>query len=306
MCRTVEVEHVRNLHGPAERLRACALDKPLSVPAIRWPIEVSNVPWAQIDDLFADHPKVRALSDAAFRVHVAAICYCNRHLTDGHLVGHDQAGLTRLTTAELAAAVTELVTAEVWHRTEAGYYLHDFLDWNPTRERRLAEKAASRNRKEKERLSRQESRRDSRRKGGVTPPGVSDPSPSPSPSPKTESETALRSARRDAPKAPPPPDATPFVAFVLSTWPDVRTVPETAWRDACPALDLLAEARKAHAWELSQPASRRKRDHRRFLDGWLRRAQERAATAPLTRQPPLRATSPAATKEDFDGGPRTL
>lgn len=116
-----------------------------------------------------------------------------------------------------------------------------------------------------------------------------------------------RTVRREPAAPSPPPDATPLVAFVMSTWPDVRTVPETAWRDACPALDLLAEARKAHAWELSQPASRRKRDHRRFLDGWLRRAQERAATARLdTRQPPPRATSPAATKEDFDGGPQTI
>lgn len=66
----------------------------------------------------------------------------------------------------------------------------------------------------------------------------------------------------------------------MSTWPDVKSVPEAAWLAACPAVDLLAEARKAYAWEQSQPASKRKRDHRRFLDGWLRRAQERAATSP--------------------------
>lgn len=261
--------------------------------------------WAQLDDKMPRHPNVRALSDAAFRLHVAAICHCNEYLTDGVLTGEDQRDLTRLTSADHAAVVRELCDAGLWRKTTSGFELRDFLDWNASRSVRLAQRDAA----AKRMANLRNVRPNKRRTNGARSPEVPDPSPSPTPSPKTETETETdpRSARRDAPKAPPPPDATPLVAFVLSTWPDVRTVPEAAWRDACPALDLLAEARKAHAWELSQPASRRKRDHRRFLDGWLRRAQERAATARLdTRQPPPRATSPAATKEDFDGGPQTI
>lgn len=45
-----------------------------------------------------------------------------------------------------------------------------------------------------------------------------------------------------------------------------------AWRAAFPRLDVLAEVRKAHAWESANPA-RRKTDRRRFLNTWLGNAE---------------------------------
>jgi hypothetical protein len=44
--------------------------------------------------------------------------------------------------------------------------------------------------------------------------------------------------------------------------------------EANPGVDLIAEARRAAAWEASNP-TRRKRDIRRFLGGWFGRAQDR-------------------------------
>lgn len=41
--------------------------------------------WVRLDDGFADHPKIAALDDRAFRIHIWALCYSARHLTDGFL-----------------------------------------------------------------------------------------------------------------------------------------------------------------------------------------------------------------------------
>jgi len=43
------------------------------------------VPYAQIDVSAPRHRKVWALSDAAFRLWVSGLCYCQEHLTDGVL-----------------------------------------------------------------------------------------------------------------------------------------------------------------------------------------------------------------------------
>jgi len=41
------------------------------------------VTWTKLDSNHPDHPKIAALSDAAYRLWVSAICYANRHSTDG-------------------------------------------------------------------------------------------------------------------------------------------------------------------------------------------------------------------------------
>ena len=47
----------------------------------------------------------------------------------------------------------------------------------------------------------------------------------------------------------------------------------TKWTDAFPGVDVTAEIRKAHAWEISNP-KRRKKDKVRFLNNWLARQQD--------------------------------
>jgi hypothetical protein len=44
-----------------------------------------NVTWVAIHDKYPEHPKIAALSDAAFRCHVELICYSHRNLTDGRI-----------------------------------------------------------------------------------------------------------------------------------------------------------------------------------------------------------------------------
>ena len=48
-------------------------------------------------------------------------------------------------------------------------------------------------------------------------------------------------------------------------------------RDASPGIDLLAEAKKAAAWEMSKPANKKKQV-RAFLTRWWGRAQDRASS----------------------------
>ena len=122
-----------------------------------------------------------------------------------------------------------------------------------------------------------------------------------------------QSARSDSPN-PSPPDPpivlTTLGTYLTETWPDIARARcaslEAAWREAFPGVDLLAESKRARAWEVSDP-KRRKVRHAKFLAGWFGRTQERAAPGATTGpQPSRRATCPAATKEDFDAGPHTL
>lgn len=96
------------------------------------------MPWVRLDDSFAEHPKVIGLSDAAFRTHVNAICYCNRQLTDGRVPSVLGNGCTE-----------ELLDAGVWERNGSGFLVHDYLDYQPSKEEVLAEreKAAERMRR---------------------------------------------------------------------------------------------------------------------------------------------------------------
>lgn len=97
------------------------------------------MPWVNLDDHFAEHPKNFALSDAAWRLHVSGICYCNIHLTDGLI---DAAKVPTLVPRFRRVALAELVDRGIWSPLLGGaaYEVHDFLQWNRSREQVLAEK----------------------------------------------------------------------------------------------------------------------------------------------------------------------
>lgn len=79
-----------------------------------------------------DHPKVAGLSDAAFRLHVAAIAYCNKNLTDGLIDGDE---VPRRVRRFKKGALAELVDKGMWRSINEGaaFEIHDYLDWNDTR-----------------------------------------------------------------------------------------------------------------------------------------------------------------------------
>jgi hypothetical protein len=113
------------------------------------------MPYLNLDDGFADHEKVDALTDGAFRLHVSGMNYCARKLTDGVVPKHR---VHRLMPTYKPAYLRELIDAEMWLKHPEGYEIHDYLDWNKPRawweERREAEttrKAEYRARKDAER-----------------------------------------------------------------------------------------------------------------------------------------------------------
>jgi hypothetical protein len=111
--------------------------------------------WARLDDQFPDHPKVERLSDAAFRLHVAGICYCARALSDGHIPRRNVRRLVPDYRPRTLAELLETVWHAAGHACEAcpqpegdGVFVHDYLAVNPPRseveERKAKRRAAGR------------------------------------------------------------------------------------------------------------------------------------------------------------------
>lgn len=115
--------------------------------------------FAQFDDGYADHRKVAGLSDAAFRLHTAGILYCSRHLSDGFV---EVVEVPRLVRRYRKAALAELLDSGLWRdQAGLGFVIHDYLQWNPSREVVLERKEKAAKRKA-DYLARQNARGDAR------------------------------------------------------------------------------------------------------------------------------------------------
>lgn len=115
--------------------------------------------WVKLDDHFVDHPKIVAVGPLAGWLFVAGLCYANRLLTDGfipqnqvdrlfshepHGAANTNGGANRSTnrgangTANLTARLCEIgLWKPVTVRGTAGYRIHDFLKYQPSRKRVL-------------------------------------------------------------------------------------------------------------------------------------------------------------------------
>lgn len=112
------------------------------------------MPYLPMDENFADHPKNDVLSDGAFRLHVAGLLFCSKHLTDG-LIQAER--VPRLMRTFKARALSELVELGRWLPIAIpgdpvqAYEIHDYLDWNPTRETVLQRRKQAAERKARSR-----------------------------------------------------------------------------------------------------------------------------------------------------------
>lgn len=86
------------------------------------------MPWFRLDDSFDTHPKILAAGNEAIGLYVRCGTYAARHLTDG-FIRHDVAMLYGTKTL-----ADTLVHAGLWHRARGGWTIHDYLDYNPSRE----------------------------------------------------------------------------------------------------------------------------------------------------------------------------
>lgn len=192
------------------------------------------MPWVRFDDQFTIHRKVKGLSDAAYRLHTEGIFWCARNLTDGFVPAADLADVA--TARRPLRHVPELVARKSWHEAGAGcdseqcpagqhaaagltaadgWVIHDYWDYQPSKEKVLRERKAKAERQR---------RWDQKRRGQAVdkPCGELD---------------ASRDASRDA--APPRPEgsgggrprASGASGRPAPTGPAVRAVPE--WCGEC-------------------------------------------------------------------------
>jgi len=103
--------------------------------------------WVRLDDNFADHPKVIALSDTAFRLYIEGLCYSNRQLTDGFIPNAVYTKLSKNDDAQF------LIEAGLWEDTEGGFNIRSYTEYQPTREKveKKREEAKERLRRYRER-----------------------------------------------------------------------------------------------------------------------------------------------------------
>jgi len=94
--------------------------------------------WVRLDDNFADHPKVIALSDTAFRLYIETLCYSNRQLTDGFIPMPVYIKLSPNDDADY------LIEAGLWEEVHGnvispdlltGYQIRSYTEYQPTREK---------------------------------------------------------------------------------------------------------------------------------------------------------------------------
>lgn len=114
--------------------------------------------WVKIDDQFPDHPKVVAAGPAAAWMYICGLCYCNRMLTDGFipleqvdkLLPHTQDRPIEEFGRALAA---KLCRMGLWDEADrkglAGFRIHDYLDFQPSRKQVLTERARGASRQQR-------------------------------------------------------------------------------------------------------------------------------------------------------------
>lgn len=107
------------------------------------------MPWVRIDENALEHPKIGGLPDGAFRLWVQALAYCQKFLTDGYVPDHAVRSLLAYSPRRRAA----LERTGLWDAAESGIRVHDYLEWNDSRqdvlEKRDAAKERMRNAREK-------------------------------------------------------------------------------------------------------------------------------------------------------------
>lgn len=111
--------------------------------------------WSKLDDNFYDHPKVISVwarNPGAIGLHVRALTYCARHLTDGDLTPAAVEALSP-DQGDRVGQIEALVEEKAWYWDEARsvYVIHDFLDYHPSKDEREADRKKERERKRKER-----------------------------------------------------------------------------------------------------------------------------------------------------------
>lgn len=130
------------------------------------------MPWVRIDDHFNEHPKHARVGPLAWGIWLAGLAYCNRNLTDGFIPRSvamtlacfevvDSEGRvwklartngTNSEDVDMEWVIQLLVDAGLWEEVPGGYRVHDYLEYQPSKDEILSER---------------EKKREAGRKGGL-------------------------------------------------------------------------------------------------------------------------------------------
>lgn len=108
--------------------------------------------WFKVDDQWLRHPKTQALSKDGKLLWLAGGLHCAAHLTDGVILKTS----LRLIAAEAdvkPTTVAELIAVGLWHEEADRYVVHQWLDYQPSRESVEGERAKARERMKNKRSS---------------------------------------------------------------------------------------------------------------------------------------------------------
>ncbi len=108
--------------------------------------------WAKFDDGYATHPKLLAAGLEARGLDAAAICHCAKHETDG-FVADISLPLLAYGAKKPHDVAARLVKVGRWMRDDekGGYWIHDYLVYNPSRKEAEKRREDERQRKAKAR-----------------------------------------------------------------------------------------------------------------------------------------------------------
>lgn len=106
------------------------------------------MPWGRLDDQANGNAKLLALTDAAWRMWGCGLIYCQANLTDGFIPKHaiESFGVRARNKGAVANELCQALVpgkAPLWHVTDGGYTVHDYLQWNDSRDDVLAERASA-------------------------------------------------------------------------------------------------------------------------------------------------------------------
>jgi hypothetical protein len=98
--------------------------------------------WLKLDDALWRHPKVAGLAGDKAIPCIGLWCLCltwvGANLTNGFI---PYRGVVQVAGTDAAPHADELVRVGLWGRVDGGFRFHDYLDYNPTRDMVIADRA---------------------------------------------------------------------------------------------------------------------------------------------------------------------
>jgi hypothetical protein len=268
------------------------------------------MPWVRLDEQFPDHPKVQVVGPLASWLHVCALAYCNRLLTDGFVPTNKVGTLADFSevwdqpdgAADFGVdpyrLADRLCEARMWKKVTGGYQLHDYHDYQPSRadeheKRRQKAEAGAKGGKasgESRRRSEATSEANGKQTGSTTAAecfdaGSRSVEAKANPDP-TRTDTDLELQKRGARSSskalslvrpePPPPTASARGKRIPDFFQVTPAMHEWAARET-PGVNVATETAKfCDYWASEAGQKARKLDWVRAWQVWMRRANEGA------------------------------